>query len=72
MALRKKPFENIVGKGENAGNQHFLVIPQCFLSFPKTNFNFSVKFNLMSANALNLDQSKNLLLGKELMISALD
>ena len=27
--------ENIVGKGENAGNQHFLLFPQCFpeLSF---------------------------------------
>ena len=35
MTLRKKPFENIVGKGENAGNQHFLLFPQCFLSFPK-------------------------------------
>ena len=29
--LRKKTFENIVGKGENAGNQHFLLFPQCFL-----------------------------------------
>ena len=29
----KKPFENIVGKGENAGNQHFLFFPQCFLLF---------------------------------------
>ena len=28
---RKKPFENIFGKGENAGNQHFLLFPQCFL-----------------------------------------
>ena len=27
----KKTLENIVGKGENAGNQHFLLIPQCFL-----------------------------------------
>ena len=26
-------FENIVGKGENAGNQHFLLFPQCFLPF---------------------------------------
>ena len=28
--------ENIVGKGENAGNQHFLLFPQCFekASFP--------------------------------------
>ena len=22
--------ENIIGKGENAGNQHFLLFPQCF------------------------------------------
>ena len=29
-------FENIAGKGENAGFQHFLLFPQCFLelSFP--------------------------------------
>ena len=31
--LYKKPFENIVGNTENAGNQHFLLFPQCFLSF---------------------------------------
>ena len=24
---KKKPSENIVGKGENAGNQHFLLLP---------------------------------------------
>ena len=29
----KKPFENFVGKGENAGNQHFLLFLQCFLPF---------------------------------------
>ena len=23
-------FENIVGKGENAGNQHLIPLPQCF------------------------------------------
>ena len=23
-------IENNVGKGENAGNQHFLLFPQCF------------------------------------------
>ena len=23
-------IENIVGKGENAGYQHFLLLPQCF------------------------------------------
>ena len=32
---KKKPFEDIVGKGEIAGNQHFLLFPQCFLLVPK-------------------------------------
>ena len=35
MTLKKKPFENIVGKGEIAGNQHFIFSPQCFLPIPK-------------------------------------
>ena len=29
--LTQKAFENIVGKGENAGNQNFLLFPECFL-----------------------------------------
>ena len=33
MTLCKKPFENIVGKGENADSQHFLLFPQCFPPF---------------------------------------
>ena len=28
-------FENIAGKGENAGNQHFLLFLQCFPAFQK-------------------------------------
>ena len=28
-----KPFENIVEKGKNAGNQHFLLFPLCFLPY---------------------------------------
>ena len=35
MTLGMKTSENIAGKGENAGNQHFLLFPQCFLPFPK-------------------------------------
>ena len=31
---KEAAFENIVGKGENAGNQHFLLFPRCFLLFP--------------------------------------
>ena len=27
----KEGYWNIVGKGENADNQHFLLFPQCFL-----------------------------------------
>ena len=34
MTLKKKPFENIVGKWENACNQHFLLFPQYFLAIP--------------------------------------
>ena len=33
--LYKKPFGNIVEKGENGGNQYFLLFIQCFLPFPK-------------------------------------
>ena len=33
--LSKNPFQNIVGKGENAGNQHFLLFPQCFLPYQR-------------------------------------
>ena len=33
MTLKKKAFENIFGKGENAGNQHFLLFQKCFVPF---------------------------------------
>ena len=59
-----------MGKGENAGNQHFLPFPLCFLPIPnsKVNFCFLVTFVLSSAHAFNLDQSKILSFGKELTI----
>ena len=34
MTVKQRTFENSVGKGENAGNQHFLYFQQCFLPFP--------------------------------------
>ena len=64
--LRKNAFENIMGKGENAGNQHFLLFPQ-FSTLLKTNFYVWAIFILSSADAFNLDQSKILSFGKELM-----
>ena len=30
---RKRAFENILEEGENAGNEHFLLFPKCFLPF---------------------------------------
>ena len=38
--LGYKPFENIVGKEENAGNQHFLLFPQCFLLHHRYKYHF--------------------------------
>ena len=35
MTLTERPIENIVGKGENADDQHFLHFVQCFLPFAK-------------------------------------
>ena len=37
-------FKNIVGKGENAGNQHFLLFPQCFLPFPNQISGFDIDY----------------------------
>ena len=56
MTPTEKPFENIVGKGENGGNEHFLTM---FSSPSKIIFKISVTFILLFANAFNLDQSKN-------------
>ena len=38
MTLKKDPFENIVGKKENAGNQYFLFFPTMFSILSRTNF----------------------------------
>ena len=37
-----------------------------FFTFPRTDFKFSVTIILSSASALNMEQIKNLLFGKEL------
>ena len=59
------PFENSVGKREDACNQHVLLYPQYFLPFPKQISIFSVKSILSSASAFNLDLTKILQFGKE-------
>ena len=58
--LEKEAF---LRKGENAGNLHFVLIPQCFLLFSKQTKILQSYFLLMYANAFTLEQSK-LLFGK--------
>ena len=54
----------MLGKEENAVNQHFLLFPPCFLHFPKQISIFSHTFIMSSASPFNLDQSKILLFGR--------
>ena len=68
MPQGKKAFENLVGSGENAGNQHFLLFPQCFLPFPKQISIVYVQLIFYSAIAFKLDESLILSLGKELTV----
>ena len=64
--LGKKPSENIVGKGENAGNQHFLLFPQRFLSCERRTAPLEPRLLLLSANALDLNNFlKKVLIDKE-------
>ena len=65
---KKIYFENIVGKGENAGNQHFLLFPQCFLPFQRL-INALSNISLSSAVAFTLEKAKILWSGKELIVS---
>ena len=34
-SLKKKALKNTAGKEENAGSQHFLLFPQCFLLYQR-------------------------------------
>ena len=63
-----KPFENIMGKGENAGDQHFLLFPTIFSTLHKTNFKISVTF-ILSSHAFNLDRCEILSFGKEISVT---
>ena len=51
----KKALENMVGKGENAGYQHFCPFPTVFSALSERKI---VIFNLPSVNAFNLVKSE--------------
>ena len=69
--LRQRPFQNNVGKGENAGHQHFLFFPQCFLPI-RTNSIICATLTFSSADAFNWNKAKILSCGKELIDGTLD
>ena len=52
--LRKKPFENIGRKGENADDQHFLFFPQCFLHYKRQVLNLATFVICIYFHAQNL------------------
>ena len=49
--------ENIVGKGENAGYQHFLLLPQCF---QKPILQGSLKLGIVSSKQLTIYNMQSL------------
>ena len=67
MIRLKTPLENIEGKVENAGNQHFLLFSQCFLLFPEQFLNFQSHLFCRLQMLRTLIQSRILVFGKELM-----
>ena len=64
--MKKIAFENIVGKTENTGNQHFLLFSTMLSTEGQTYLMFIMIFNLSSANAFDSDNAKILLSGKGL------
>ena len=54
----EEAFENILGKGEIAGNQHFLLFPKCFLLFQKHNSSFGACLISPVLKAFIIDGSK--------------
>ena len=68
MTLKKKTFEKIVGKGENASNQHFLLFLQSFLPVPKHISIIQSYLFCRLQNAFNLDQYENLVKEVDLAI----
>ena len=52
MILKKKAFENIDGKGENASKQHFLLFPTMFSNQSKIEIINCVPFNLQSTKLM--------------------
>ena len=62
-------FENIVGKGEIAHNEQFLLIPQCFLLNPMIESPVIHNFDIMSLFAAEFEDLETGISGKRLIKS---
>ena len=58
MHQQQIAFENIVGKGEIACNEQFLLFPQCFLLNQITESPFGDIFDIISLFAAELEKPK--------------
>ena len=58
MHQQKTAFENIVGKGEIARNEQFLLFPQCFLLNQKIVFPFVNIYDITSLFVAELEEPK--------------
>ena len=68
MHQHQTSFENIVGKGEIACNEQFLLFPQCFQLNQITVSPFVHIFDIISLFAVELEESKTGISGKGLTL----
>ena len=58
MHQEQTAFENIVGKGEIARNEQFILFPHCFLLYQISVSPFVHIFDIISLLAVELEESK--------------
>ena len=66
MHQQQTAFENIVGKGEIACNEQFLLFPQCFQLNQITVSQIVHMFDIVSLFAIELEEPKSGISGKGL------
>ena len=68
MTLKKESFDNTEGKGENAGNQLFLLFPAMFSTQSVTQIIILTTSKMPSVNAFKLDWSQFFSFGNKLIV----
>ena len=68
--LEKEAFENLLGKGENAGNQHFLTFPKC-LHFSKLKLDMNNVSCHRDMTEILLKAAQNIIQSNQTQISIL-